>query len=142
MKKSYLYVIVGAGALLCASLTNCNCRRETRTELSDILHEDARVTSMQHSDAWKEQIRGGNGASLSIGEINRPEENRINFGGKIKFNVNNKEIYERFKEGDLVDVSYRENYKLTFQDLDGDGEKEQTGKTLKGYVFVDAQKKN
>lgn len=141
--KSFLYAIVGVGSLLAASFTGINCsRRETRTELSDVLHEDARIVSMEHRNAWLQPIRHKVGKNTITTYIRHSEKNKIEFGGKVDFEINNKAIYERFKEGDLADISYRENYKLTFEDLDGDGKKEETGRVLKEYVFVDAVRKD
>ena len=131
--------VLAAG--LAASLFTGCVRKESRTELSDILHQNANVVRMEHRNRWMQSIPMRVGKITTIQYIHHPERNIIVLDGEVDFEINNKEIYGRFKEGDYADVLYRESYKLTFEDLNGDGVKEQTGKTLTGYEFVDAQKR-
>ncbi|MDP1695281.1 MAG: hypothetical protein Q8L29_00005, partial [archaeon] len=118
------------------ALTGC---KEEKNVSSDILHEDAKVMSMHHEDARNQAVMIG---PRIMGSRTSPEINKIKFDGRIDFEIDDKNIYEQFKKGDTADISYRENYTLIFEDLDRDGEKEQTGKTLTGYVFVNAKPKN
>jgi len=112
--------------------------KETRKELSDLLHEDARVMSMEHHSSWIQLMPMQVGEVTTMMTIVHPERNEIKFEGKVNFELNNKQIYGRFNKDDSADVSYREEYELTFEDLDKDGVKEQTGKVLMDYKFVDA----
>lgn len=78
---------------------------------------------------------------LLISQCIIEKKNKITFSGKINFNLDNKEVYNKFNLGDSAEVSYREIYLTTFDDLDKDGKKEQIGKVLEGYQFIDAQPK-
>jgi hypothetical protein len=128
--KTTPYIL--AAGLSVISLIGC---KETRTELSDIIHEDAKVTSKYHRNSFYQPIIIGK----MVTGYPRSEINKITFDGLVDFEVDNKEIYSKFKEGDIADISYRESYELTFEDLDKDGIKEQTEKIFTGYEFVDAQ---
>ena len=48
-------------------------------------------------------------------------------------------MFNRFNINDAVQVTYQEMFRSTYQDIDGDGKEDLTGKTLTGYKFVDAQ---
>ena len=131
IRKTAPYIMaIGLGT----SLFSC---RETKTELSDVLHEDAKVISMYHRNRYFVPIPMGK----MIGLMPHQEVNEIKFEGDIDFSLDDEKIFKRFKEGDNADVSYREIYKLTFEDLNKDGIKEQTSKYLEGYKFIDATPK-
>ena len=127
-----------ATGLALSLLTGC---KEYRTELSDILHEDAKVVRMEHEDFHMRMVPMLFDDHLIMRTETDPEENIIEFDGPVDFKVDDGEIYNRFKKGDAADVSYRESYSLTFEDLNEDMIKEQTAKKFIGYKFVDAQPK-
>lgn len=133
LKKKAAPIIV-AGGLAASVLTGC---KETKTRHSNILYEDAVVTSMNHRNAWIQPIKIGKITSI----ITHPAINKIDFDGKIDFEINNREVYNRFHLGDLASISYREEYSDTYDDTNGDGKRELTGTKLKGYEFIDAEKK-
>ncbi len=130
MKNTARGILIGG---LAVSLLT-GCKRETRTELSEVLHEDAVVTSRDYTSRWVQILPCGK----TIIPITHPESYSISFDGKIDFDSSDEEVYSRFKEGDTADVSYREVYKLIFEDLDKDGKKEQIGRVFDGYEFEDA----
>lgn len=134
--RSYLLATGLAAGLAMNVISGCNT--ETRTELSDILHEDAKVTTKQHTSHRLYPIMYGKILIMQ----NHNAKNIIKFNGKINFEINNEEIYNRFNEGDIVDIFYKNKYKLTFKDINKDGTKELVSKVIEEYEFVDAQLKN
>ncbi len=114
-----------------------SAKGETKTELSDFLYENAKVTSMYHKDARRSPVF----FYRVVVMIPHPAENKITFDGQIDFEINNLEIYSRFKLGDSAVVSYRTSYKVTYEDLDGNGINEPTKKEFIDYHFIDAQPK-
>ncbi len=117
-------------------VTGCD-RKEIQTELSDILHEDAKVISTDHKKRFFQPIMIGK----MLSGISHPAVYKVTFDGEVDFEIDNKEIYDRFNRGDIVDVLYRKSYQLTFEDLNKDGKKEQISRILTGYEFLDAQPK-
>lgn len=136
LRKPAMYL--SAAVLAASFLTGC---KDTRTELSDVIHEDAKVAKMEHHSSYITLVPMRVGKVTIMNQIHHPERNNITFKGKLKFEVDNKKIYKRVKLGDKADVSYRESYKLTFEDLNKDGKKEQISREFSDYVFVDAQPK-
>jgi hypothetical protein len=139
LKQRAATYIVAAG-LAASVLTGCT-GTETRKELSDIIHENAKVVRMEHHSSWIQLIPIRVGKTLTFLYVPYPEKNIIEFDGKVDFEMDREDIFDRFKEGDNADITYRICYQLTFEDRDGDGNKEQTGIQLTGYDFVDAQPK-
>jgi hypothetical protein len=95
MKKTIL-LLTGLGVLLSGCI-------EKRIEYSDIRHEDAIVAEKQHKDA--------NHSPHPV--FDYPEQNLIFFDGAIDFIIDNKEVYNKFNEGDKADISYREKYRYS-----------------------------
>lgn len=134
--KSAPYILsVGLASSL---LTAC---KQVKTEISDVLHEDAKVVGMEHKNSWMQPMPIHAGKIRTIYFIHHPERNIISFDGKVDFEINNKEVFSRFKQGDSASVSYRQSYRLTFDDIDGDGKKDLVNKVLVDYDFLDAQPK-
>lgn len=64
------------------------------------------------------------------------------FDGKdVDFEVENKTFYIIFKLGDKADITYKEMYLLTYDDIDEDGEHELIKRSFVGNSFRDAQLK-
>lgn len=130
--------------ILAASLAlSLSCNKSER-ELSQILHTDAIVENREYTAPVMHEIHL---AKYEFGEhtyqkqtVKVREKNIIEFkSDRLKFWVDNKEIYNRFKIGDKADVTYKENYKLIYEDLDDDGIKESIDKYILNYEFIDAQ---
>jgi hypothetical protein len=129
---------------------------ETRTEYSDVLHEDAKVVDVAYTPS-----RHGSGAGpsfgmtsggdvamgLSVTSVSIPKKYAVVFKCQHgKFIVEgedeeHKKLWERLQEGEDVDVTYREIYETTYQDYDKDGKKEFIERKLIDYDFLDAQPK-
>lgn len=153
-KKIIPYALMAGLALI--PLTGCEesrivFKREFKRELSDIIYEQAVVTSKKHSpeeDYTYLGIAVGNsindlptGLGLAAA-MHQDEKNYITFTGqKVTFDINNKEIFNRFELNDPAEISYKEIYSATYEDLDNDGEKDLVEKTLEGYKFLDAKPK-
>ena len=99
------------------SLTLFNGCREVRKGLSDVLHEDALVVEMEHQNSRTTSFPTIVGKMAIMHHVCYPERNMILFDGKVDFEIDNKEIFSRFNQGDSANVSYREVYKLTFDDF-------------------------
>ncbi len=139
---------IGIGASL---FTGC---KETKTELSDILHEDAIVSDVVYSPSRHGSdvsptidITGDGGIGIAIVDVDIPEKYAIVFKcehGKFIVegtDIEHKALWERLEEGQKVDVTYKEIYKSVYDDVDGDGENDLVSKTLIKYDFLDAQPK-
>ena len=55
-----------------------------------------------------------------------------------RFRVNNKFLFKNVEVNSAIDVSYRERYRSTYEDIDGDGKDDLVKRVLTGYEFVDA----
>lgn len=129
-KKSLPYLL--AISLAVSILSGC---KEHKTEYSEPKHEEATVIYKHHRVSWMQPIPCGKSFTYII----HPARYDTTFTGSIEFEVNDSQIFNRFEEKDLADVTYREVYKLTYDDLDGDGKKELLERKLKEYEFLDAQ---
>ncbi len=128
-----LQKILGIGAIV-LSLTGC---RETE-EYSEIKHENAVVSYRQYRKAhtYRSMI-----LVRAIIPITRhyPERWYINFDGNIDFEVDNKEIYNRFDNtGDVADISYKE-FHASIYNTNKNGKEELIWRGRSIYEFVDAQ---
>ena len=137
-------------------LASCN-RIETKTELSDVLNENAIVAETVYSPSRHGSGSGigptmdfdGNiGIGISSVSVNIPEKYAVVFKcqhGKFiseGTDQRHKDLWQRLIEGQEVTVTYKEIFESTYQDTDGDGKKEVTNRKLIGYDFLDAQPKN
>ena len=107
---------------------------EKRTEISDVIEEEAKVTNMHHSPSRTVPYSTGKAAGVRY----HPEENWVTFDGEVDFTVNNRDIFGRFKKGDTAVVRYRNRWKVTLDDTDGDGKKEVVSREQASPEFVDA----
>ncbi len=143
---------MGIGASL---LTGC---KEIKTELSDILHEDATVSDVVYipsrhgsgsgiGPTFDMTGDGGIGVAVTNVDVHIPEKYAVVFKCQHgKFIVEgtdkpHKSLWEKLSEGQEVDVSYREVYKSVYDDVDGDGEKDLVSRALIKYDFLDAKPK-
>jgi len=63
------------------------------------------------------------------------------FDGDVDFEVENKGLYIIFRLGNKANVTYKEVYLLTYDDVNDDGEKELIKKSFLGNSFRNAQPK-
>ena len=140
------------------SLSGIGCssfNERTARETSDTLYEDAIVYAKVDPPS-----RHGSGAGPSIDitdegilgvalvNVDIPKKYAIVFKCEHgKFMVwgtgsKHKELWERFNEGDSVTVSYKEIYRSTYKDTDGDGKRELINRSLVGNYLLDAQLKH
>ena len=132
-------------------LTGC---KETKTELSDILHEDAVVSETVYSPSRHGSdisptydLTGDGGVGFAITSVSIPEKYAVVFKcqhGKFIVEGTDKahrDLWQRLEEGKKVDVSYKEIYKAVYDDVDGDGEKDLLSRDLVDRDFLDAQPK-
>ncbi len=143
---------IGLGASL---LSGC---KETRTELSDILHEDAVVSETVYTPSRHGSGSGvgptfdvtdGNvGIAFTSININIPEKYAVVFKcqhGKFIVegtDIEHKSLWKKLSQGQEVDISYREVFNSVYDDIDGDGKKDLVSRTLVDYDFLDAQPMN
>lgn len=144
-------------AVVALVATGC---QETRIEQSSVLYESATILSAVHTPshhklgvkattADKEDLVGidfggnlglnlGNGMQVSAVEV--PEKFAVVFDCEHgQFIVQRKELYDKLKGvvGKRVVVSYKENYRVTY-DKDDTGKKVETSRVLIGYDFINA----
>lgn len=81
---------------------------------------------------------------VKIGLIKVPEEYKVTLDvGEVSFLFSGrsdevKGLYNNFTQDEHIQVSYREIFKLTYEDLDGDGKRELKSKELTEYDFIRA----
>ncbi len=109
-------LLLFGGILLC--LTGC---KEYVTEYSKLKHEEAEVVDKR------------TGFHYPSGYYYN-----ITFKGDMYLTINNEGIYDIFNLNDKADLSYREIYQVTLEDIDKDGRKEVTERKFLDYIFVDA----
>lgn len=132
--------------------------KETRTELSDVLHEDAVVletvyTPSQHgsniSPTYTFGESGGN-VGFAMTSVHLPEKYAVVFKCRdhgVKFIVQGtskeyRSLWDKLEEGQIVDVFYRHVYESVYDDVENDGKKDLISKKLVKYDFLDANPKN
>lgn len=157
MKKIFLLLLV---------ILFFSCK-EIKQEVSEVLHEDATIVntvftpSTHRAEVGMAAIGGktgsigidfsgnvgiGLGNGLQISSVTVPEKFAVVFeckhGGFISqgTDIRHKDLYERFKErkGSEVDVTYKEIYRVTYDDVDKDGKKEVIERVLVDYDFLNA----
>ena len=142
--------------LLPLLLASCGSGIETKTELSDVLTEDAIVSEIVYMPSRHGSGSGigptmdfdGNiGFAFSSVSVSIPEKYAVVFKcqhGKFiseGTDQRHKDLWQRLSEGHEVVVTYKEIFKSTYQDTDGDGKKEVIKRELVAYDFLDAQPK-
>lgn len=89
------------------------CLERTRYELSDIFYENAKVASKKHETITGVPTISLIGNTVLIIPGYDTEEYEIVFDGdKRDFTVTEKDIYDRFTQGDDVVISYRETRRI------------------------------
>jgi len=130
--------LLGVGAIALASITGC----KYQTEYSKIKHEIATVTLREHQDATNSigfgVAIGNPGAGLAM---SHGERYYIFFDGEIDFEINNKDIFNRFNKGDSAYITYKEIDLLRFKNVSRGGIRKLFKKAFFDYEFVDAQPK-
>ncbi len=135
----------------------------TIEEHSDVLHEDAKVVKKSYTPKNlrpKVSTKVGGSGSIGIGGDGAPgisvggivlgselvsEKYEVVFKGQHRTltvkgsNKKNKDLYERLKEGQEVNLFYREVYQLKY--TKENGQKKILEKKVEGYEFIDAQPK-
>lgn len=139
-KESAACILVG---LTSSFLIGCN---ESRTELSDVLQDEAVVTQKKHIPK-KDQLATGVALGVGINDIgsgvalgvamSEHEKYSITFRGKkITLRLNDSTVFNRFDSSDVVDITYKEKY---FSTYDSDGKL--IKKELIGYKLISAEPK-
>ncbi|MBI2451807.1 hypothetical protein HYV50_01875 [Candidatus Pacearchaeota archaeon] len=156
MKKTKTLTTLLNTAIGFGILGGCNAP-VTKVESSEILHEDAAVVDIVYTPSRHGSgsgfgptiDSGGNiGISFSDVSVDIPEKYAVVFKcqhGKFVVQGTNqyyRDLWERFTEGQEVDVTYREVFRNTYQDIDKDGKKDLIKRELIDYDFIDAQLKN
>lgn len=135
------------GVFVCLLIIGCETER-IETEYSNYLYEDAKVIDLVFSPAMHGEGKGSGitvkGDSVSvITKISIPEQYNTVFECQHgKFIISGKEIYSKFHVGDLVQIIYREEYKVTHQKQKAStGEKswKPVQKELIKYDFIEAR---
>ena len=149
--RSFTVAVVCCLAIL---LVGC---KDVRREFSETLHEEAVIenvvyTPSKHESRVEPSI-GGSGAigfgpsgivirmgkSIQITNVTVPEKFALGFRCQHgQFIISRKEVYEKFKDhkGNMVDVTYHEVYKTTYDTKDG--EKQVVARELTDYNFLNA----
>lgn len=159
--KSAPYILsVGLASSL---LTGC---KQVKTEISDVLHEDATVVTRIYTPSTHEpsvylRIGGSGGVSVigadgsvvtsmdglifdssevpeKYGAVFRCQHGTFTSQGSDK---RHEDLYNKLQEGQEVDITYKEIYRATYDDIDGDGKKDLVERVLTGFDFLDAQPK-
>jgi len=138
-KRRILKNLILIGSATC-TIFGC---KEKRTEVSNLLHEDAVVTSSEYIPGEDNLVVGValNNPALGIA-MSSKEQYRVAFKGEnLDFTVNSSYLYAFLDVGSVVDVSYKEIYKCTYDDLDGDGKKDLVKKVLKKQEILEIKLK-
>ena len=126
---------LGANCIIqCFIAYGCN-RVETKTEYSDILYQNARVTQKEqtHYIVTTTTISPA-GTTVTVVPV---VEAHIRLEGKEIFDVRNPEICNQFNLENIAKVGYKEKYKVSTEKNKITG-KEKTTKVSEGYEFVSA----
>ena len=171
-KRTLRNLVLGAAvAIACTGivfytakyLSNCD---RTRTEASEILHEDANVVARIHTpsthtpslspsvmkldDNFGIGMDGDMGMSMGdmvVSSSEVPERYGVVFRcqhGSFTSegsDTRHKDLYDRLHEGEEVDVTYKELYRATLRKVNPDGKRVVVKRVLTGYDFLDAQPK-
>jgi len=133
---------------------------DVRQEFSGTLHEDAVIADAIYTPSHHDTELGltaiktgpagldfgGNfglriGGGLQISSVTVPEKFAVVFKcAHGEFVISRKEIYEKFKnhKGAAVDVSYREEYRSTYEQVEKNLDKQVVERVLVDYDFIDA----
>lgn len=140
---------------------------KTRTETSDILHEDAAVLSRIYTPSRHD-------SGLDMTAVNLSDNIGVGFGGGVGIRIGgglqisstiiperygavfqcqhgtftsegsdnrHRDLYNKLHEGQKVDVTYKEIYTATYKDVNGDGKEDLVSRVLVNLDFLDANPK-
>ncbi len=146
--------------LTISTLVGCGDGTEIRDEESKIMHENAIVRDVAYCPPRHGEDSGMNPTFHTDGEgnpsiglspyhitVDLPAVYAVIFECKHgKFisqgtDTRHKNLWEKLKENQEVDVTYMELYKSTYRDIDNDGKKDLVERRLVKYDFLDAQPK-
>ena len=137
-----------------AALAVGGCGPDIKNDSSTILHEKGVVVDVvyspsKHGSGAGPTIDFNGNIGIAFTSVTVPERYAVVFKCEHgeKFIVQGKtqeykDLWQRFVEGDSVDISYKELYRSTYEDTNDDGEKELVKRELIDYDFLDAQKLN
>lgn len=169
IKKAWLpYVLAGGLVIGIAPLIYETIRsgcKEVKTETSDVLHEDATIVTRIHSPSTHKTelsprlVKVGSGFGISehgvgpsfggivitcstvhekYGAVFKCQHGTFTSQGSDE---RHKNLYDKLQDGQEVDVTYKEIYRTTYKDTDGDGKKDLIERVLIGFDFLDANPK-
>lgn len=129
------------GGLMLLGLTGC---KEFEIKYSDIKHEDAIVSYKNFTAPYTigelKPVKTSSGQEiLTPTRVDYPAKYEIAFDGKIRFELDDRVMFDRFHSNDQADVSYRELYSLIYDDTNNDGTNELIQKFFMDAEFIDAQ---
>ncbi len=170
MHQKMLPNILAAGLAL-GAITGCKEGKKVKIEISDVLHENATVITRIYTPSRHDTKLGfraikmggketgsigidyggdigvGIGSGVQISSSTVPER----YGAVFKCqhgtftsqgsDKRHKDLYEKLQDGQEVDVTYKEIYRETYDDIDGDGKKDLVERVLTGFDFLDANPK-
>jgi len=163
--REYLRTKTGICCLVAGITFGATAQPEMKNETSDVMHETATVVARIYHPAQEETTE--NLTIINIGPIGIDAEGRsgLSIGGityaseelpeqyEIIFRWKNgtltskggekqhKELYEKLREGQEVDLAYKELYRTTYDDIDRDGKQDLIEKLVTGYSIIDANPK-
>ena len=163
--KQTLGAIILAGTI---GLTGC---KEVKTESSNVLHEDAIVITKIYTPSRHDtdiELKAMNLVGEGAGSISMDYDGDLGIGIEDGLQISfsevpekygvvfkcqhgtftsqgsderHKELYRKLQNNQEVDVTYKEIYRTTYDDIDGDGKRDLVEKVLTGFDFLDANPK-
>lgn len=130
--------------------------RETKIEYSPVLYEDATVVDVVYvpsrhgsgaGPTFAMDFDGNPSMGIAVTSVEIDENYAVVFKcqhGKFiseGSDERHKDLWKRMAEEMEVDVTYKEIYRVVYDDIDKDGKKEVIEKVLTGRDFLDAQPK-
>jgi len=143
--KTIIKKILGVGAL---GLALAGCSEYTKNEQSEILYEKGKViTTLYNKEHTSTDIApgmtSGGDIAISVNSTTFPETWGVVFRCEHgnKFPIIGKEnkykkLWEKFDDGDSVNIAYKENYKVKYERKTD----KVIAKELTDYDFIDAEK--
>ncbi|VVB82646.1 Uncharacterised protein [uncultured archaeon] len=114
--------------------------REFKIEYSPVLHEDAIVSEKNFSAPYTiAELKTNQNGIVKPVQVDYPAKYEIAFDGKIRFELDDWLMFNKFKTNDQADVSYIEKYALIYDDINNDRTNELTEKYFMDAEFIDAQ---
>lgn len=116
--------------------------RESRIELSDLVEEDATVTSKEFVEEQEDDYLIMARAVPVFVPDYEPAQYLITLkGGRASFDFDDEGLYAQFEEGNSVRLTYRQMTRVFFDYVEPDfTEKVEVGRESAGYEFEGAEK--